>query len=333
MILAGSEPSVAQSGQARAATPLEATQLPPIRIQKENTVPECVTPTHLQEFLRLGNPSLDGRHGGIAATYRQLGEALQVRWDIAFFQMLLETNFLKFRRSDGSPGDVNINQNNFAGIGATGGGVPGERFKDVTSGVKAHIQHLVAYSGEAVLDPVAQRTRSMQDLIIRQSQRLGRVVRFDDLTNRWAADRNYARSIAAIANRYWLAYCSGQKSRTATAANQLPPNRDNAKSVAPPAASPPPSKPFVRQRLQVARDCSVMTASYSAASFFLIEAATAERVVYTALGVDPNDAQRQSSHFIEEHAKGGRLAGQFATRDAAVRQAYALCDEAGRLGR
>ena len=109
--------------------------------------------------------------------------------------MLLETNYLSYKTGSGRPGDVDPRQNNFAGIGTTGGGVPGDSFPDVSTGVLAQMQHLIAYSGERVARPLAQRTREKQDEIIELSLALHRPVRFSDLTNRWAKDRNYAKSI------------------------------------------------------------------------------------------------------------------------------------------
>ena len=38
-------------------------------------------------------------------------------------------------------------QNNFAGLGATGGGESGESFKDIETGVRGHIEHLLLYAG------------------------------------------------------------------------------------------------------------------------------------------------------------------------------------------
>ena len=108
--------------------------------------------------------------------------------------MVLETNSLMFT------GDVRAKQNNFAGLGATGGGVPGESFADVSTGVLAQLQHLLAYSGQRVEAPVATRTRENQKDIIDKSLTLRRPVRFSDLTNRWAADRSYARSMNVLAS-------------------------------------------------------------------------------------------------------------------------------------
>lgn len=188
-----------------------AAELPIIRIDNANLVPSCVTPERLMAFLTQRNPRLDPRFRDIAKWYRRHGEAWRVRWDFAFFQMALETNYLSFRRPDGKSGDVHPRQNNFAGIGATGGGVPGDRFPDVGTGVLAQIQHLVAYSGELLPNPVAQRTALKQDVIVTASRKLNRPVRFSDLARRWAADPRYASSIAEVAGSFDAAYCVGRE--------------------------------------------------------------------------------------------------------------------------
>ena len=56
-----------------------------------------------------------------------------------------ETGFLQYG------GDVSIEQFNFAGLGTTGGGVPGNSYPDVRTGVRAQIQHLKAYATEDTL--------------------------------------------------------------------------------------------------------------------------------------------------------------------------------------
>ena len=188
-----------------------AAQLPTIRIDNANPVPKCVTPERLMAFLTQRNPKIDPRFRDIAKWYRHHGQAWRVRWDFAFFQMALETNYLSFRRPDGKSGDVDPRQNNFAGIGATGGGVPGDRFPDVGTGVLAQIQHLVAYSGEVLQRPVAQRTALKQEVIVSASRKLNRPVRFSDLARRWAADPRYARSIAAVADSFYATHCPGRE--------------------------------------------------------------------------------------------------------------------------
>ena len=59
---------------------------------------------------------------------------------------MLETGYLQFG------GDVKIDQFNFAGIGAIGGGEPGERFQDVQTGLRAQVQHLKAYASNEALN-------------------------------------------------------------------------------------------------------------------------------------------------------------------------------------
>ena len=169
-------------------------------------------------------PNLDPRFRDIARYYKLHGEALGVRWDYAFYQMLLETNYLSYKTGSGKRGDVDPRQNNFAGIGATGGGVPGDSFPDVSTGVLAQMQHLVAYSGERVANPLAPRTREKQDEIIELSLALRRPVRFDDLTNRWAKDRNYAKSIEWVAERYRQRQLHGDR-RAAEAGGGRRPSR------------------------------------------------------------------------------------------------------------
>ncbi|MFM1816804.1 MAG: hypothetical protein RLZ98_3499, partial [Pseudomonadota bacterium] len=96
-----------------------------------------------------------------------------------------------------------------AGLGATGGGVPGDVYPNVSTGVLAQIQHLVVYSGEQVARPVGHRTRLKQGDILRASARVAarRAVTFQDLAGRWAADRAYGRTINAIARRFYTSHC------------------------------------------------------------------------------------------------------------------------------
>lgn len=63
-----------------------------------------------------------------------------VREDIALAQAIIETGFFSFT------GDVKPEQNNYCGLGTTGGGVEGEYFDEPEIGVRAHIQHLLAYT-------------------------------------------------------------------------------------------------------------------------------------------------------------------------------------------
>ena len=194
---------------ALAALTVGAEAAPAIRTSASNQVPACVSPGRLMEFLKAQNPKVDPMYDGIAKLYREHGEKYGVRWDYAFFQMSIETGYLAFRRPGGKMGDVKVRQYNFAGLGTTGGGVPGDAYPDMSTGVLAQIQHLVAYSGETVVTPVAPRTKLMQENIIEVSKRLKRQVTFADLSGRWAADKRYGAIIDKIADRFRDGHCQG----------------------------------------------------------------------------------------------------------------------------
>ena len=162
------------------------------------------------QYLEQRNRALPDRFKRIAVYYKMHGEKLRVRWDYAFYQMLIETNFLTYRAGNGKWGDVKPNQNNFAGIGATGGGVPGDRYPNVSTGVLAQMQHLVAYSGEIVDNPVAPRTREVQQKVVELSRAVGRPITYRDLAGRWAADKKYGNTIASVAERFQATYCRGE---------------------------------------------------------------------------------------------------------------------------
>ncbi len=62
-----------------------------------------------------------------------------LRADLLWAQMLHETGYGRYG------GSVYPEQNNYAGIGATGGGEPGVTFVTAEAGVMAHVAHMVAY--------------------------------------------------------------------------------------------------------------------------------------------------------------------------------------------
>ena len=80
--------------------------------------------------------------------YYEEAVAENIKPEVAFCQAMLETNWLRYT------GDVKIDQYNFAGIGATGGGNPGNKFTSVREGIRAQIQHLKCYANnEALVNP------------------------------------------------------------------------------------------------------------------------------------------------------------------------------------
>ncbi len=153
-----------------------AQSLPPIIASADNAVPKCVAPGALMNFVAATNAAratpraIEPRFAHIASLYQRIGacvarppaKCVGVRWDYAFFQMLIETNYLTFRRPDGAPAGVPASDNNFAGLGATISGRAGEHFDDVQTGVLAHLQHVLMYSTTPIPQPVAKRTRQVQ---------------------------------------------------------------------------------------------------------------------------------------------------------------------------
>ncbi|MFM9942450.1 MAG: glucosaminidase domain-containing protein [Hyphomicrobiaceae bacterium] len=184
---------------------------PGIRLDDGNQIPACTTPERLMEFLRVRNPALERRYDQIAGHYMREGQAMGVRWDYAFFQMIVETGGLTYRRSDGRPGTVGPGQNNFAGLGTISGRDPGETFPDVATGVRAHLQHITLYTGARVANPIAERTRKVRDWgMVRVWQRtLGRPTTFSDLASQWAPEnRGYGGHIEAVAGRFREQFCA-----------------------------------------------------------------------------------------------------------------------------
>jgi hypothetical protein len=204
-----------------------AATLPPIIASADNPVPKCVKPDALMDFVQRVNMhrshprEIAPRFEHIASLYRNIGQCVSrppdrcvpVRWDYAFFQMLIETNYLTFRRPSGAPAGVPASDNNFAGLGATVPGRPGEHFDNVETGVLAHLQHVLMYSTTPIPHPVAKRTRLVQGDVQAMMRRLHRPVTFADLAREWTGvdQSGYARDMRSLAEKYKRLYCEDQK--------------------------------------------------------------------------------------------------------------------------
>jgi len=312
--------AVAAFGLAAASAPAAAAEPPPIRTSAANPVPACVTPERLMAFLATRNHNLEPRFRDIASLYKRHGEAWGVRWDYAFFQMAIETNFLTYQRGNGRRGDVVPKQNNFAGIGTTGGGVPGDGYPDVSTGVLAQIQHLVVYSGERIEQPVAPRTRLKQDDILRASGPIAekRPVTFKDLAGRWAADKAYGRSIETVAERFRETYCRGEQAPAQVVSHGKAGQLGSAQSHAAQGNDP-------QRRPGATPPCRVQVASYGGTKTLLIRGTLAGEERYTALQVHAGFERSMAESFIRMYAPGGVSLGEFASTDAALARAYELC--------
>ena len=137
----------------------------------------------LVTFLLQTHPKADvSEVSAIAKLYIEEAGIEGVNHDVAFCQMCLETNYLRFG------GDVHRRQNNFSGIGATGNGVPGASFESVQIGIRAQIQHLKAYASK---EPLKRRLVDPRFWRVRR----GSAPYVEDLSGRWAADPHYGAKI------------------------------------------------------------------------------------------------------------------------------------------
>jgi N-acetylmuramoyl-L-alanine amidase len=145
----------------------------------------------LIQFLADNNPGAVNQYADLARYYREEASIEGISYDIAFCQMCLSTNFLRFG------GNISPAQNNFAELGSVGGGPGGATFSSAQEGVRAQIQMLKAY---ASTEPLVQQevpgirfrfvTRGIAPLI-------------DQLSGRWSADLNYGTQIIALVKRLY----------------------------------------------------------------------------------------------------------------------------------
>ena len=148
------------------------------------------TEANLNLFLKNNNAAALTQFPDLARLYREEGKVEGVSYDIAFSQMCLETNFLRFG------GVTKPSQNNFAGLGDIAASAAGASFPSAQIGVRAHIQLLKAYASTAplTLEGVNPRfnfvTRGVAPLV-------------DQLSGRWAADLQYGEKVKAILRRLY----------------------------------------------------------------------------------------------------------------------------------
>lgn len=116
-----------------------------------------------------------------------------VKPEIVFTQCMKETAFLKYG------GEVNPNQYNFAGIGATGS-VHGATFENVRMGIRAQVQHLKAYGSLDKL--INQCVDPRFNLVSRGSAKyvewLGK--KENPTGAGWATSKNYGHDIVNMIN-------------------------------------------------------------------------------------------------------------------------------------
>ncbi|MEG6584113.1 glucosaminidase domain-containing protein [Dendrosporobacter sp. 1207_IL3150] len=119
-------------------------------------------------------------------------EALKegVRPDVVFAQALHETGNFRYG------GDVVPLQNNYCGLGTTGGGVKGAWFPHAKIGIRAQIQHLLAYSTKR--PPSTEIVDPRYDLV-KNSNKFAQSVTWTDLNGKWAVPgKTYGQKILKI---------------------------------------------------------------------------------------------------------------------------------------
>jgi len=144
------------------------------------------------KYLLKVNPSPDIRVSAneLVEYYYEEGTREGVRPDVAFAQALKETGYFRYG------GTVSPDQNNYCGLGTTSTQVKGAYFSSPLLGVRAHIQHLLAYAStrppvENVVDPRYDLVRAVYS-----SSTIGT---WEGLNGRWAVPgRTYGEEILQI---------------------------------------------------------------------------------------------------------------------------------------
>ena len=99
----------------------------------------------------------------------------------------METGYFKFG------GTVKPDQNNFCGLGTTSKSVAGAVFKTPAIGVRAHIQHLLAYSTDR--EPKTKIVDPRYDLVHNMRKSSGYLTTWHDLNGNWAMSNEYSEKI------------------------------------------------------------------------------------------------------------------------------------------
>lgn len=153
--------------------------------------PATIPARQMVHFIRQRNPhpKLNAPLEEVVQAYYDEAGREGIRPDVALCQALKETGYFAYG------GDVSPDQNNFCGLGATGNKVAGARFATPQLGVRAHIQHLLAYASTerpktAIVDP------RYELLAEKHPELYGKVDSWTGLNGRWAVPgKHYGQEI------------------------------------------------------------------------------------------------------------------------------------------
>ena len=152
-----------------------------------------VTAEQLVSLFTSRNSTRADRARRLAPIYIKYGKMFNIRADIAWAQMCHETGFLEYT------GDVRSDQNNFAGIGATGGGVPGNSFATEELGIIGHYAHLAWYYFPDHVNEYCSIQYDPRHFENRHKEYTGNTT-LGFLNGRWAPGATYTDKIALFAN-------------------------------------------------------------------------------------------------------------------------------------
>ena len=137
--------------------------------------------------------------------YYEEGAVEGIRPDIALCQAIKETGTWNYG------GDVTPDQNNYCGLGTTGGGVKGGYFETPQIGARAHIQHLLVYTSTrpTKLKNVDPR---YDHIVNNRKDVFGNIHTWTGLNGVWASPgHNYGQDILALWQQAQAMYSSGTK--------------------------------------------------------------------------------------------------------------------------
>lgn len=141
-------------------------------------------------FMESNNKAAVAQYPDLPRLYREEGAKEGVNYDVAFSQMMVETNNLTFGNG------VSPDQNNFGGLGSASGGSESASFVSARIGVRAQIQHLKAY---ASTEPLVEQVVDPRFAMVRR----GIAPLVGQLSGRWNADQDYGDKILAMLRRLY----------------------------------------------------------------------------------------------------------------------------------
>ncbi len=154
--------------------------------------PAVATPQQCVHYLLEHNPDprISVTPYQLVSYYYEEGKREGVRPDIAFAQALVETGYFRYT------GTVHPDQNNYCGLGTTSAIVRGAYFPTSLIGVRAHIQHLLAYASvqmpkEPIVDP--------RYSLVRDAYGHRTLTTWQQLNGRWAVPgKTYGQNILRV---------------------------------------------------------------------------------------------------------------------------------------